>query len=132
MEAHSKWVLGIPIIAIIEIVKGSAGVFILVNLKAFDLHLFFLVTIVVICICKVILGIGLLMKKKWARLGIIGLMVFLVPSALVLLFLHNWGMFYSGLLMIGCLIACFYIYYFYRQDIRGYFQNKEIYIDSYI
>ena len=124
MEAHSKWVLGIPIIAIIEIVKGSAGIFILIIFKAFDLHLTFFVTVVVICICKVILGIGLLMKKKWARLGMIGLMVFLVPSVLVLLFLHNWGMFYSGLFIIGCFIACFYIYFFYRQDIRGYFQNE--------
>jgi len=130
MKTQSRWELGIPIIAIIEIVKGFAGILIFLILKICNHHFIFIITIVMICICKITLGIGLLMKKEWARIGMIGLMFFLVPYITLLLYLYHWGVFLSSLIIIGCLIACFYIYYFYRQDIRSYFQNERNKIQS--
>lgn len=124
METHSKWIFWIPIIAIIEIFKGSTGVFILITAEIANLFITLRIIIIMVCICKVILGIGLYLKKEWARKGVIGLMIFLVLSALAMLFTQNWGMFISGLFTAGCLIACFYIYYFNRQDIRSFFQNE--------
>lgn len=90
-------------------------------MKIFDYSLIVGISILA-CALKIIIGIGLLKQLEWARGGIICLMCFIIPYAIVLKFLYKWSMFPSLTIFIGCLIACFYIYYFNLEVIKRQFK----------
>ena len=121
MDTQQNRPLGVTVVGTIEIIKGFLGLILYFQKNIPEIMPWITAAVAPACIIKIILGIGLLRLRAWARQGMVIFISLLIVAMVFILVAYPLIQLLQNLILSGLCLALIIIYYLTRPYVKALF-----------